>query len=92
MRSGLLPASVAVAVVAALAFGGCTDDGATPDGTGVPGVNDAGVDDPGVNDDGYLSTSLPAITEPQFTAAPNPDAGRDGAPSPEDPGPVTVSP
>lgn len=78
MRTGLVPASVAVAIVGALAFGGCTDDASTPGGTDLPGIDDG-------TDEGYLDTMLPASTDPQFTAAPNPDAGRDGAPSPVDP-------
>ena len=78
MRSGVVPASVAVAFVVALAFGGCTDDASTPGGTDIPGIDDG-------TDDGYRDTVLPANTDPQFTAAPNPNAGRDGAPSPVDP-------
>lgn len=79
MRRSVVPASVAVAIVGALAFVGCTDDTSTPGGTDLPGIDD-GTDDG--TDEGYLDTMLPASTDPQFTAAPNPDAGRDGAPSP----------
>ena len=85
MRTGVPPASVAVVLVAVLAFGGCTDDASTPDGTGVPGMDE-------VNDEGYLDTSLPVDLDPQFTAAPNPNAGGPGAPAPGGPDPDAVPP
>jgi hypothetical protein len=81
MRSRVLPASVAVAAVVALTFGGCTDDSSSPD---LP------IDEE--DDEGYRDTMLPAITDPQFTAPPNPDAGRDGAPVPGDPDPAEGTP
>jgi hypothetical protein len=76
---------VLVVLVAALAFGGCTDGASNPGGTGVPGMDE-------VDDEGYLDTSLPADLESQFTAAPNPNAGGPGAPAPGDPDPDAVPP
>lgn len=75
MRSPLALVSTALALVVGLSLTGCTDDADSPDGT-------SGLIPDNGTDDGFLETSLPAFTDPQFTAAPNPAAGGDGAPSP----------
>ena len=60
---------VGPAVIAAIAVAGCDSDDPAPSDDSGPGVAD---------------TSVSTTSEPQpgATAAPNPDAGRDGAPAP----------
>jgi hypothetical protein len=85
MRSGVLPASVAVAIVVTLAFGGCTDDASTPGGNDLPGIDDG-------TDDGYRDTMLPGDHRSPVHRCAQPDAGRDGAPVPGDPDPADDTP
>jgi hypothetical protein len=71
---------ITATVVLTLVFAGVTgcDDDSDP---GSPIPTDSGPDDGDVGFD----TSLPALTDPQMTPAPNPNAGGDGAPSPSGP-------
>jgi hypothetical protein len=67
------PRLLTILTVGALAIGGCGDDAADDNRSSVPGVSSNTGSDSDVS-----GTSLPALTDPQMTAAPNPNAGGGG--------------